>query len=183
MRRCAYWSGVVLIALAVAVLPSGAIVPSYAGGSAVRGSVQDGHYFVNPEHGRPGVEVSESTWRTVYWVERLWPWSAWVPGLAGLLLTGYGRGPNREPAPLPPAELPPWVLSACLVSAGAVVAGAWLCWVVTRTPWVVMLAGWILICAGGGTCAWLYSRALRRPSVAEPPAAADPDHPVVSGNL
>jgi hypothetical protein len=95
-RRCAYWSGVSLIAVAVAALPSVAIVSSYAGGSAVRGTVEDGRFFVNPEHGRPVVEVSEATWRAVYWVERLWPWSAWVPGLTGLFLTGYGKRPNRE---------------------------------------------------------------------------------------
>ena len=97
-RRCAYWSGVLLIAVAMVTLPSVPIVSSYAGGSALRGSVEDGRYLVNPEHGRPVVEVSEATWRAVYWVERLWPWSAWVPGLTGLLLTGYGRRTNRETA-------------------------------------------------------------------------------------
>jgi hypothetical protein len=174
LRRCAYLSGVVLIAVAVAAVPSVAIVSSYAGGSAVRGPVEDGRYFVNPEHGRPVVEVSEATWRAVYWVERLWPWSAWAPGLTGLLLTGYGRGPNRQPPPVPPAEPPPRVLWACLVTAGLILAGTWLCWVVTRTPWVVMLVGWALFCVGGGTCGWLYSHSLRRQSTAEPGAAPDP---------
>jgi hypothetical protein len=87
---------------------------------------------------------------------------------------GARKGPNREPPPAPPAEPPPWVLWACLVCAGFIIAGTWLCWVVTHTPWVVMLVGWILICAGGGTCSWLYSRALRQQSTAEPSAAADP---------
>src|SRR5262245_32877526 len=173
-RRCAYWSGVLLIAMALAAVPSVAIVPSQAGGSAVRGYVKDGRYFVNPEHGKPIVEVSEATWRAVYWVELLSPWSAWLLGLTGLLLTGYGRGPNRELPPVPPTQPPPWVLWACLVSAGFIVAGTLLCWVVTRTPWFVMLVGWILICVGGGTCGWLYSRALRQQSTAEPSAAADP---------
>jgi hypothetical protein len=173
-RRCAYWSGVLLIAVAVVAMPSVAVVSSYAGGSAVRGSVEDGRYFVNPGHGRPVGEVSEATWRAVYWVERLWPWSAWVPVLTGLLLTGYGRGPNREPPPVPPAEPPPWVLWACLVTAGLILTGTWLCWVITRTPWAVMLTGWMVICAGGGACAWLYSRALHQQSTAEPSATADP---------
>jgi hypothetical protein len=173
-RRCAYWCGVLLIAVALAAIPSLAIVESYVGGSAVHGYIEDGRYFVNPEHGRPIIEVSESTWRAVYWLERLWPFSALVPGLTGLFLTGYGRGPNGKPPAVPPAEPPPWVLWACLVSAGFIIAGTWLCWVVTRTPWVVMLVGWILICAGGGTCSWLYARALRRQSTAEPSAAADP---------
>jgi hypothetical protein len=58
------------------------------------------------------------------------------------------------------------------VTAGLIVAGTWLCWIVTRTPWVVMLAGWILICAGSGTCGWLYCRAVRQQSTAEPSASA-----------
>jgi len=179
-RRCAYLSGVVLIAVALVAVPSGAIVPSYVGGSAVAGYVKGGRYFVNPEHGRPIVEVSESTWRAVYWVERLWPFSALVPGLTGLFLTECGRGPNGKPPPVPPAQPPPWVLWACLVCAGFIIAGTWLCWIVTRTPWVVMLVGWILICAGGGTCSWFYSRALRQQWTAEPSAAADPSRDVGS---
>jgi hypothetical protein len=127
LRRCAYWSGVLLIAVALVAVPSVAIAPSYAGGSAVDGSVEGGRYFVNPSHGRPIVEVSESTWRAVYWVERLWPWSALVPGLTGLFLAGYGKGPNGKPPPIPPAQPPPWVLWACLVGGVGTVAGTLLC--------------------------------------------------------
>ena len=58
-RWCASLFGVVLIAVAVVAVPSVAIVPSYAGGSAIDGYVEDGRYFVNPSHGRPIVEVSE----------------------------------------------------------------------------------------------------------------------------
>ncbi len=170
-RLLASWFGVLLIAVAVAAMPSVAIVSSYSGGSAVRGHVEDGRYFVNPEHGRPTVEVSESTWRAVYWVERLWPWSAFVPGLTGLFLTGHGKGPNGKPPPVPPAEPPPWVLWACLAAAVGTVAGTLLCWVITRTPWVVMLVGYALICASGGTCGWLYYRSLRQQPTADPGAA------------
>src|SRR5437879_3401864 len=129
-RRCAYWSGVLLIAVALAAVPSVAIVPSYAGGSAVDGYVEDGHYFVNPSHGRPIAEVSESTWRAAYWVERLWPWSALVPGLIGMFLTAYGQGPSWKPPPVPPKEMLPWVIRACIASGVATVAGTWLFWVV-----------------------------------------------------
>jgi hypothetical protein len=101
-RRCAYWSGVALILTALAAVPSVAIVPSYVGGSAIDGHVEDGRYFVNPSHGRPIAEVSESTWRALYWVERLWPFSALIPGLTGLFLVGYGKRPNWKPPPPPP---------------------------------------------------------------------------------
>jgi hypothetical protein len=171
-RRCAYWSGVLLIAVALAAVPSLPVVESYVGGSAVHGSVEEGRYFVNPGHGRPIVEVSESTWRTVYRVERLSPWSALVPGLMGMLLTTYGRGPNGKPS-VPPAELPPWVLWTCLAAAGITVGGALLCWFATRTPWVVMLVGWVLCCVSGGTVAGLYSRSLRQQSIPEPDTAPD----------
>ena len=124
-RWCAYLFGVVLIAVALVAVPSVAIVPSYVGGSAIDGSVEDGRYFVNPGHGRPIVEVSESTWRVVYWVERLWPFSALLPCWVGIFLTVHGMGPNWKPPPAPPAELPPWVLWACLVSAGITLAGVW----------------------------------------------------------
>ena len=80
-RWSAYLSGVVLIAVALVAAPSAMIVESYVGGSAVDGYVEEGRYFVNPGHGRPIAEVSESTWRAVYWVERLWPFSVLVPGL------------------------------------------------------------------------------------------------------
>jgi hypothetical protein len=158
---------VFLIAVALAAVPSVVIGPSYAGGSAVDGYVEDGNYFVNPSHGRPIAEVSESTWRAVYWVERLWPWSALVPGLTGLFLTGYGRGPNRKPPAVPPGEPPPWVLRACFVGAGFTLAGIWLFWVVVRVPWATMLVGWILACASSGTVGWLYSHSLRLSSTAE----------------
>jgi hypothetical protein len=167
-RRCSYWSGVLLIAVALAALPSVAIIPSYAGGSAIDGFVEDGHYFVNPSHGRPIVEVSESTWRAAYWAERFWPLSALVPGLIGLFLTGSRTVANRTPPPVPPAEPPPWMLWACFASAGFIVAGTLLCWVVTRVPWATMLFGWILVCVNSGTVAWLYSRWLRRQWTAEP---------------
>src|SRR5687767_15939687 len=91
-RWCLYLFGVVLIAVALAAVPSMMIVESYVGGSATHGYVEEGRYFVNPGHGRPIVEVSESTWRTVYWVERSWPWSILIPGLIGLLLTACGKG-------------------------------------------------------------------------------------------
>jgi hypothetical protein len=173
-RRYAYWSGVLLIAVAIAAVPSVMIVESYVGGSAVHGHVEDGRYFVNPGHSRPIVEVSESTWRVVYWVERLSPWSALLPGWLGLFLTARGMGPGWKPPPVPPAEPPPWVLWACLASAGITIAGVWLCWVVVRTPWVVMLVGWILICASAGSVAWLYARSLRQQPTADPDAAPDP---------
>ena len=173
-RRCAYLSGVLLIGVALAAVPSGAVVMSYVGGSAIDGHVEDGRYFVNPSHGRPIVEVSESTWRTVYWVERLWPFSVLVPGLIGLFLTGYGKEPSWKPPPVPLAEPPPWVLWACLVSGWITIAGTWLFWVVVRVPWATMLVGWILICVNGGAVAWWYFRFLREQSTAEPDAAPDP---------
>src|SRR5262245_18039193 len=173
-RWCAFLLGVMLIAVAVVAVPSVAIVPSYVGGSAIHGYVEDGRYFVNPGHGRPITEVSGSTWRAVYWVERLWPLSALVPGLLGMFLTASGRRPDWKPPPAPPAEPPPWVLWACLVSAGITLAGAGLCWVVVRASWAVMLVGWILCCLSTGTVGWLYSRSLRQQSAAEPDAAPDP---------
>ena len=172
-RSCVYLSGMVLIVVALVAMPSVPIVESYAGGSAVRGYVEDGRYFVNPEHGRPTAQVSESTWRAVYWVERIWPWSAFVPGLAGLLLTSYAKEPSGKPTPVPPAEPPPWVLWTCLGFALGTVGGTWLCWVVTRTPWIVMAVGWVLMWASGGTCGWLYSRSLHHQSAAEPDTAPD----------
>ena len=181
-RRWAYWSGVVLILAALAAVPSVAIVPSYAGGSAVDGYVEDGRYFVNPSHGRPIVEVSEATWRTAYWVERLWPFSALVPGLTGLFLMGYGVGPNWKPPPVPPAEPPPWVLWTCMASAIFIVAATLLFWVVVRVPWATMLVGWVLICVSSGTVGWLYSRALRQQSTAEPDAPPGPARDGASGS-
>jgi hypothetical protein len=169
-RWCASLSGVLLIAVALAAVPSGAIVESYVGGSAVHGSVEDGRYFVNPGHGQPIAEVTESTWRTVYWVELLWPWSALIPCWAGLFLTMYGKGPDWKPPPAPSAELPPWMLRACSVSAGITVAGTWLFWVVVRIPWATMLVGWILGCMCCGTVVRLYYRSLRQQLPAEPEA-------------
>ena len=166
-RRCAYWSGVVLIAAALAAVPSVAIVPSYVGGSAIDGSVEDGRYFVNPGHGGPIVEVSGSTWRAVYWVERLWPLSVLVPGFIGMSLTAYGRGPGWKPPPPPPAKLPRWMLWACLGSGWITLAAGWLCWVVFRAPWGAMLVGWILFCVSTGWVVWLYTRSLRQRASAE----------------
>src|SRR5262245_9239340 len=127
-RWCAYLSGVVLIAVALAAVPSVAVVESYVGGSAVHGSIAGGRYFVNPGHGRPIAEVSAATWRTVYWMERLWPFSALVPGLTGLSLAAYGKGPNWKRPPPPPKELPPRVLWACLAGSLLTVALTWLFW-------------------------------------------------------
>jgi hypothetical protein len=172
-RRCAYWSGVLLIGVAIAAVPSGAIVESYVGGSAIHGHVEDGRYFVNPQHGRPIVEVSESTWRTVYWVERLWPFSAIVPCWAGLFLMAHGMGPNWKPPPAPPQEMPPSMIWACGAGGVFTVIATWLFWVVVRVPWATMLAGWILLCLSGGMVVWLYSRALRQESTAEPDAPPD----------
>src|SRR5262245_5925090 len=173
-RWCVYLSGVLLIAVGLVALPSTMIVESYVGGSAISGHVEDGRYFVAPGHGMPIAEVSESTWRTVYWVERLWPFSALVPCWIGMFLMAYGMGPNWKPPPAPPAELPPRVLRACGVGAGITVAGTWLCLVVVRTPWVVQLVGWILLCVSCGSVAWVYSRSLRQQSTAESDPAPDP---------
>src|SRR5205085_3650902 len=122
----------------------------------------------NPSHGRPIVEVSESTWRAAYWAERLWPFSVLVPGLTGLFLTGYGVGPNRKPPPVPPAEPPPWMLWTCMASAIFIVAATLLFWVVVRVQWATMLVGWILICVSCGTTGWVSARCSHRQSPAEP---------------
>src|SRR5438477_413860 len=131
-RRYAYWSGVVLILTAIAAGPSVAIVPSYVGGSALDGHVEDGRYFVNPSHGRPIVEVSESTWRAVWWVERLWPFSALGPGLLSGVVRPQegtsmataspeqtvqarpGSSPRRATAMIALAWLPAIILAASL---------------------------------------------------------------------
>src|SRR5262249_39726464 len=141
----------------------------YVGGWAVNGHVEGGRYFVTDR--RHSAEVSGSTWHAVYWAERLWPFSALVPGLTGLFLAAYGMGPNWKPLPAPPAELPPWVLRACMVSAGITVGGGLLCWLVFRAPWAVMLVGYILFCVSSGRVAWLYTRSLRQQSNAESGAA------------
>jgi hypothetical protein len=163
---CAYLSGVTLIGVALAAIPSIAIVTSYVGGSAVHGSVENGRYFVNPSHGMPIVEVSEATWRTVYWVERAWPFSIFVPGLAGMFLTMCGKGPDWKPPPAPPAEMPPWMLWVYLVGIGVIVGGTLLFWSVTRIPWATMLVGWILVCVCGAAIVRVYSRFLRQQSPA-----------------
>src|SRR5687767_14096418 len=98
-RRCVYLFGVALIAFALAAVPSPMIVGSYVGGSAIHGHVEDGRFFVNPGHGSPVAEVSESTWRFLYRVERAWPLSALVPGLVGLFLTAPKMGPDWRPPP------------------------------------------------------------------------------------
>jgi hypothetical protein len=181
LRRCLCWPGVLLIVIAIAAVPSSMIAESYVGGSAIHGSVEDGHYFVNPGHSQPIVEVSESTWRTVYWVERLAPFSALIPGLAGLFLVGYAKGSDRQPPAVPPAPLPPRVLWACLVSGWIMMAAIWLCWVVVRTPWVVMVFGWLLICVSAGIVGVVYSRSPRPPS-AEPGMLPESDEGVESGS-
>ncbi|MCI0740052.1 MAG: hypothetical protein L0Y72_13485 [Gemmataceae bacterium] len=172
-RWCAYLFGVLLIVVAIVAVPSLMIVESYVGGSAVHGYVEDGRYFVNPGHGEPIAEVSESAWRTVNWVERLWPFSAVVPCWIGMFLAAYGKGPNWKPLPPPPAEPPPWVLWTCLAAALITVAGTGLCLAVVRTPWVVMLVGWILICVSVATVVVLYTRSLRQQANAERSAAPD----------
>lgn len=161
-RWCAYLSGVLLIAVAVVGVPSGVIVESYVGGSAVHGYVENGRYFVNPGHVRPVVEVSESTWRTVYWMELLWPLSV-VPGLIGGPLLIYGKEPNWKPPPSSPQEMPPWVKRACIASGLLTVAVTCLFWDAVRVWWAEMLARWLLFCFSAGTAGWLYSRSLRQP--------------------
>src|SRR3954466_11776300 len=113
-RWCAYSSGVLLIAVALAAPPSAAVGRSYMGGSATHGYVEDGRYFVNPGHGQPIVEVSESSWRAGSWWEGAWPWSALIPCWIGMFLMASGMGPNGKPPPPTPKEMPPWVLRACL---------------------------------------------------------------------
>jgi hypothetical protein len=167
-RRCDYWFGVLLIVVAFAAVPSAPVVESYFGGSAIRGSVEDGRYFLNPEHSQPVVEVSESTWRTVYWVERIWPFSAWVPGLIGLFLTGRGKKSNWKPPPRPSVELPPLWLRACIVGGAITVTATLLCWTIVREPWIVMLVGWVLFSVSTGTVGWLYTRSLRQQSAVQP---------------
>jgi hypothetical protein len=43
-----------------------------------------------------------------------------------------------------------------------------------------MLIGWILICAGGAVCSWLYYRAWRQQSTAKESAASDPGRDIGS---
>jgi hypothetical protein len=172
--RPAYWSGVLLIAVAVAAVPSVAIVESYVGGSALHGFIEDGRYFVDPGHNQPITEVSESTWRTVWWVEWVWPFSALLPAWIGIVLTAYGMGPNWKPAPVPPGDPPPWFVWSSGAGGVLTVAGGLLCWKLFRTPWVTMLVAYILFCIGVATVTWVYTRSLRRQSAAEPDAAPDP---------
>ena len=173
-RWCAYLVGVMLIGVAIAAVPSSAIFDSYAGGSAVDGGVENGRYFVDPGHNGLIVEVSESTWWTAYWLERLWPFSALVPCFAGLFLLMYGLGPNWKPPAAPPKEMPPWAIRACAASGVFTVIGAWLFWVIVRIPWATMAFGWILFCVSVGWVAWSYSRSLRQQSDGESGAAPGP---------
>jgi hypothetical protein len=161
-RRSAFLTGVLLIGVAIAAVPSGAVVQSYVGGSAVHGFVEDGRYFVEPKHGQPIVEVSESTWRTVYWVERLWPFSAVIPCWVGMFLIAYGKGPDWKPPPAPPKKLPDWMVWTCGLAGVFVVVATALFWYAVRIPWATMLAGWILMCVTTGTIVWFFSRSLRR---------------------
>jgi hypothetical protein len=172
-RWCAWFSGVLLIAVAIAAVPSIMIVESYVGGSAILGYSEDGRYFVDPGHSEPIVEVSESTWRTVYWVEWLWPWSALLPAWIGMSLLPHGMGPNWKPPPAPPKEMPPWVLWRCLASGVCTVLASLLFWKVVGVPWATMLFAWILICLSVGWVSWLYTRALREQGAPKAAAAAD----------
>lgn len=83
--------------------------------------------------------------------------------------------PNGNPPPLPPAGPPQRVLWACLLDAGVTVGGTCLFWFAVRVPWATMLVGWVLACLAVAACAWVYSRALRRLSTADPSAATEPD--------
>jgi len=172
--RLAYWTGVLLIGVAIVAVPSLSIVVSYAGGSALDGFIEDGRYFVDPGHNQPIAEVSESMWQTVWWVERLWPFSALVPAWIGMFLTAYGMGPDWKPAPVPPGDMPPWFVWLSGAAGALAVAGGLLCWTLFRTPWVTMLVGYILACLGVATVVWLYTRFLGRQSAAAPDAAPDP---------
>ena len=142
-------------------MPSEAIVSSYVGGSAVHGANKDGRFFVDPQHGQPIVEVSESTWRTVWWMERLWPFSALVPGLLGMFLMSYGMGPNWKSLPDPPEEPPPWVMRLYLAGTAFIVGGTGMFWFAFRIPWATMLVGWLLFYVSVATIAWLHYRSLR----------------------
>src|ERR1043166_5552323 len=128
LRWSAYVLGVLLIGAAIAAVPSIAIVESYVGGSAVRGGVKNGRFFVDPGHSQPIIEVTESTWHTVYWMERLWPFSALVPFFAGSILWLYGKGPDWKPSPAVPKELPPWAVRACAAGGAFTVIATWLFW-------------------------------------------------------
>ena len=161
-RRRAHLLGVLLIGVSIVAVPSGTIVESYVGGSAVHGSVEDGHYFVNPGHSQPILEVSKGTWRTVYWVERLWPFSAIVPCWIGMFLLAYGKGPDWKPPPDPPKELPEWMVWTCGAGGVFIVVATVLFWYAVRAPWATMLFGWIMICATTATIVWFFSRSLRR---------------------
>lgn len=174
-RWCAYLLGLMLIGVALAALPSVPIVESYVGGSAVHGFIEDGRYFVNPGHGQPIVEVAESTWRTVYWLERIWPWSALIPIWLGMFLTFYGKGPNWKPPPVPPGELPACVFRACLVHTGITVGGTLAFWYTTRVPWATMLVAWVLFCICCAAVTRVYSRFLRQQSAAESDTASGSD--------
>src|SRR5262245_31600146 len=166
-RRGAYVSGVLLIGVAVVALPSVAVVESYIGGSAVNGFVEDGRYFVNPGHSQPIVEVSETTWRTVYWLERLWPFSAGIPCCVGRFLIGCGKGGDRKPLPAPPKELPPWMVWLCGGGGVFIVIATLLFWSAVRVPWATMLFGWSIMCVTVGTIVWYHSRSLRQQSTAD----------------
>jgi hypothetical protein len=170
-NRCANLLGMILIGAALAAVPSVPVVVSYVGGSAILGFIENERYFVNPGHSMPIVEVSESTWWTVYWVEMLCPWSGLVPGFAGLYLAGRGKEPNETPLP---DQMPRWVLYACMVAAGITVGGTLLFWFATRTPWATMIVGWMLVWICGGTVGHLYARSLRQKSVVGPDAPPDP---------
>jgi hypothetical protein len=171
-HHCARWSGILLIGVALIALPSAPILESYAGGSAVLGRIENGRFIVDPGHGQPIAEVSESLWWTVYGVERVWPFSALIPGFAGLFLLRCGMEPSWKPVRMPTGDPPPWVMREILVSVGVVVAGTLLCWFLSRTPWVTMVVAWILACITVGRVTWLWMRELRgRPNNETDPSA------------
>lgn len=163
----AFWFGVLLIGVALVTLPAGPIAESYVGGSAVHGHIDNGRFFVNPGHGQPIVEVSEATWDTLFWLERLWPFSALLPGLAGIALTAYGMGPSWKPVAMPPGDPPRWVMWEIMLSVGVTIAGTMLCGAFSRTPWLTMLVAYVLFCIAVGRVTWLWTRVLRRQASSE----------------
>jgi hypothetical protein len=81
MARLRYWCGLVLIGCALGALAATSVVPSYLGGSASCGDIEDGRFFVDG-HGRIA-EVSESAWWLELRLSQTFPWLVVVPGILG----------------------------------------------------------------------------------------------------